>query len=91
MEVYGKTGYVISENRYDMRYRLSENEQEISEKMPARPAPFDDPFALFAAVINGEITLPAYDVYSLENNMQVVQILDAAKESARTGKTIKLQ
>ena len=28
MEVYGKYGYVISENRRDLRFRLSEKEQE---------------------------------------------------------------
>jgi predicted dehydrogenase len=91
MEVYGKTGYIISENRYDLRYRLDERDAEKKEKLGERKAPYDDPFALFAAVISGEIDLPPYDVYSLENNIQVVEILDAAKESARTGKTIKLQ
>jgi hypothetical protein len=29
-----------------------------------------------------------YDPYSLKNNIMVVRILDAARESARTGKTI---
>jgi hypothetical protein len=29
-----------------------------------------------------------YDLYSLENNMTVVKILDAARESAKTGKTV---
>ncbi|MCB0284205.1 MAG: gfo/Idh/MocA family oxidoreductase, partial [Calditrichaeota bacterium] len=91
MEVYGKTGYAVAENRYDLRYRLNEQEPEKREKLGERPAPYDDPFALFTAVINGEITLPSYDVYSLENNMQVVQILDAAKESAKTGKTVFLK
>ena len=91
MEVYGKTGYVISENRHDLRYRLNEQETEKHEKLAERPVPYNDPFAVFAAVINGELTLPPYDAYSLENNMQVVEILDAAKESARTGKTVQLQ
>jgi len=30
------------------------------------------------------------DLSSLETNMVVTQILDAARESARTGKTVKL-
>jgi hypothetical protein len=29
-----------------------------------------------------------YDPYSPENNVMVVRILDAARESAKTGKTI---
>jgi hypothetical protein len=31
-----------------------------------------------------------YDLYSLENNIMVVKILDAARESAKTGKTVLL-
>jgi len=30
------------------------------------------------------------DLYSLENNVMVVRILDAARESAKTGKTVFL-
>jgi hypothetical protein len=33
---------------------------------------------------------PKGDLSSLETNMVVTQILDAARESARTGKTVKL-
>jgi hypothetical protein len=43
-----------------------------------------------AAIIKGEITLQPYDLSSLENNMIVMEILDAARKSAKTGKTIKL-
>jgi predicted dehydrogenase len=48
----------------------------------------EDPFAYFAEVIRGKITMTDYDPYSLKNNIMVVRILDAARESARTGKTI---
>ena len=34
------------------------------------------------------IEMTKYDPYSLENNILVVSILDAARESARTGKTV---
>jgi hypothetical protein len=53
--------------------------------------PYDDPFALLAAVVQKKITLPAYDLSSLENNMIVVEILDAAIQSARTGKKVMLK
>ena len=49
-----------------------------------------DPFAMFAAVIRGELELPAGDLSSLPNNMVVMEILEAARESAATGKTIQL-
>lgn len=91
MEVYGRTGYVISDNRSDIRYRLSENEAEKKEVLNERASPYDDPFALFAAIIRDEITLPAYDLSSLENNMIVMEILDAAIKSAQTGMRVYLK
>ncbi|MCK9409388.1 MAG: Gfo/Idh/MocA family oxidoreductase [Bacteroidetes bacterium] len=91
MEVYGTTGYILSDNRSDLRYRLSENEQEQKEKLQERISPFDDPFALLAAVVQKNVVLPPFDVSSLENNMIVMEILEAAKTSAATGKTIRLK
>jgi len=91
MEVYGKSGYIYSDNRSEMRIRLSENDVEQKVKLEERTAPYDDPFALFVAVIRNEINLPAYDLSSLENNMIVMEILEAAKISAETGKTIELK
>ncbi len=90
MEIYGKKGYIFSDNRSDMRYRLSEDDKEVKEKLEERAAPLDDPFALMAGVVKNEIKLPPYDLSSLENNMIVVEILEAAKESAKTGKVIPL-
>jgi len=91
MEVYGATGYVISENRSNMRVRLKGEDKEHAEVMIERSAPYDDPFALLAAVIKKEITLPAYDLSSLENNLIVVEILEAAIQSSRTGKKVLLK
>ena len=91
LEVYGSTGYVFADNRSDLRIRLEKDKTERKESLKERESPFDDPFALFAAVVRGTITLPKYDLSSLENNMLVVEILDAAKKSARTGKAVKLK
>ncbi|KAA3625397.1 MAG: gfo/Idh/MocA family oxidoreductase [Bacteroidetes bacterium] len=91
MEVYGKTGYAISENNTDISYQLSENEQVKSLSLETPSAPYDDPFAMFAAVIKGDITLSPYDLSSLENNMIVVEILEAAKKSAKRGKSVRLK
>jgi predicted dehydrogenase len=49
---------------------------------------YTDPFSYFYDVIKGKIKMTNYDLYSLENNMTVVKILDAARESAKTGKTV---
>ena len=90
MEVYGQTGYIYADNRSEMRYRLSENDTEQKIKLEERKAPFDDPFALLVTVIRNEITLPEYDLSSLENNMIVIEILEATKISSQTGQVVKL-
>lgn len=90
MEVYGKTGYVFSDNRSDIRYRLGENKAEEKEKLAERKPPFDDPFAFLAAVIRNEVKPEPYDLSSLENNMLVMEILEAAKESAKSGRIVRL-
>ena len=94
MEIYGETGVIYADNRHDMRVRISEGYDGFREetfKLDERQAPYDDPFAFFVAVIRGTIKLQPNDLSSLENNMIVVEILEAARESAKTGKTIKLK
>jgi len=51
---------------------------------------YEDPFKYLADVIHGKVTVTPDGLYALQNNMTVVKILQAAKESARTGKTVKL-
>lgn len=91
MEVYGQTGYVIAENATAMRLRnkATKEEQHIVVNKSDVPV-YDDPFAYFADVIRGKITVPENGVYALATNVTVVRILEAARESARTGKTVQL-
>ena len=94
MELYGLTGAIYADNRNDLRIRVAEGYDGYDEEkltLPEREAPYNDPFSLFAAVVKGKITLPPHDLSSLENNMLVMEILDAARKSARTGKTITLK
>jgi predicted dehydrogenase len=94
MEIYGLTGVIYADNKSQLRIRTATAKNDFSENsvtLPERTAPYDDPFAMLAAVIRKQITLPAYDLSSLENNMLVVEILEAAKESAKTGKTVTLK
>ena len=92
MEVYGVDGYVITSDNTNMRIRnrTIKGEQKIQVDTSDVHV-YTDPFAYFADVIRGEITVPQYGLYSLENNVRVVQILDAATESAKTGKTVFLK
>lgn len=93
MEVYGLKGVVYADNRNDLRIRISEGYDGFEEeklKLEERESPNNDPFVYFSAIINGEITPNDYDLSSLENNMIVMEILEAASKSAKTGKTVKL-
>lgn len=93
MEVYGVNGVIYADNRNDLRVRISEGYDGFDEdvyKLEERPKPLNDPFSLFAAVINNDITLQPFALSSLENNMIVMEILDAAIQSAKTKKTIEL-
>lgn len=90
MEVYGETGYVIAANNTEIRTRLPGDKAEQIQKLPGRNSPYDDPFSFFAAVVRDKITISDQDLSSLENNVTVVEILEAAIESAKTGKTVEL-
>jgi predicted dehydrogenase len=89
MEVYGETGYVISVNSTLMHLRKIKSKSEDIMQITTRDIPvYDDPFSYFVDVIKGKIQIPKKGLYSLENNVMVVRILDAARESAQSGKTI---
>ena len=90
MEIYGDKGYVIAVDKNNMRIRGAKMQTEKATQVTsADVAVYEDPFNYFADVLNGKITVPPFGLYSLENNVQVVRILDAARESAKTGKTVK--
>lgn len=91
MEVYGRTGYIIAENSTEVRLRLPGEDREKRMTLDPRPYPHDDPFSFLAAVVRGRETIPEFDLWSVENNVVVMEILDAARESAKTGKRIELK
>lgn len=93
MEVYGLTGAIFADDRHYLRLRLAEGYdgfQEESFTLDELEAPFDNPFALLAAVVRGEVSLPPFALSSLENNLLVMEILDAARKSAKRGRMVKL-
>lgn len=90
MEVYGTKGYAVAVNKTQIRQRFNEKDAEETLNLSPRPAPYEDPFDVFAQTIRGKIQLEANDLYELPNNLLVVEILEAAKKSAQTGKTVKL-
>jgi predicted dehydrogenase len=90
MEVYGQTGSVHVADRQTVRYRLSQDSAEAVQTLDPLPVPLTDPFTYLAAVVRGRVTVTDTDLSALANNLIVMQILDAARESARTGQTIHL-
>lgn len=69
---------------------LMKGEQPISVTAKDIPV-YIDPFDYFYDVLKGKVKMSNYDLYSLPNNMVVVEILEAARESAKIGKTIFLK
>jgi predicted dehydrogenase len=88
MEVFGEHGYLHSLNGTDVDIRMRENRRS-SIKAQALPAPINDPLVYLEAVLRGKIP-GTDDQPSLKYNMIVMQILDAAKRSAKEGKRIVL-
>lgn len=88
MEIYGSHGYIICDDGTNMRILEEEKSGPYSDQADPLEKGFHDPFALFAQVINNKHNLSTYDVSSLENNLIVMQILEAAKLSAETNQTV---
>jgi len=63
---------------------------EETLRLPPAPDHIRDPFSYLAAVLRGKEQVTQGNLWSLENNLSVVKILDAARQSARDGKTIYL-
>ena len=90
MEVYGERGYVLVPDRSTLRLRRDESRAEESVSPVALPASHQDPFAYLATVTRGRMAVEPGDLSGLANNVTVARILDAARESARTGRTVPL-
>jgi glucose-fructose oxidoreductase len=89
MEVYGATGYAITVAADQIRIRHEHDSEEHTSTAQALPARERDSLAYLSAVLRGEIE-PRGDLTALDTNVIVMQILDAARESARTGRSVKL-
>jgi predicted dehydrogenase len=88
MEVYGATGYAITVQGNDLRVRRAgENtEQQLAAK--PIPAPYDNELSYLRAVILDGAKPD--ELSSLETNVTVTEILDAARRSAASGETVRL-
>jgi glucose-fructose oxidoreductase len=90
MEVYGVGGYAITVGPDRLRTRYHGQKDESQGSATPLAANRQGSLAYLAAVLHGEIK-PDGDLSALDTNMVVMQILDAARQSAATGKTIELK
>jgi len=91
MEVYGKNGSITARDRNSLSFRFNEKKMDSIITVPERKSPYHDPFSFFKSVIRREIILEENDLSALPTNMIVMEILEAARESALKGKTIYLK
>jgi glucose-fructose oxidoreductase len=89
VEVYGKTGTVFTRGRDQIEVRHEGEHQAQTQTANPIPAPLNDPMTyLRAVVLDG---LKPEGPGSLEMNVVVAEILDAARKSAKTSETVKLK
>ncbi|HEX5285158.1 MAG TPA: Gfo/Idh/MocA family oxidoreductase [Bryocella sp.] len=94
MQVYGAKGYVDTvyldkDHGNTIRLRLPHDVTDHTETAPPLAAPLDNSLDYLAAVLNGTVQ-PHGDLTSLDTNVAVVRILDAARQSAQTGRAVRL-
>ena len=87
MEVYGRTGQVLTVARNDVRVRRPGAQEQL---VPGKPlaSPYEDNLSYLCGVVTGQIK--ADGPSSLEINVIATEILDAARKSAATGKAVIL-
>lgn len=87
MDVYGRDGYVLAPDRQTLQIRTGDK-PETRVSVPPLQDERRDEIAYLVSVIRGE-TRPS-GLSSLANNLIVTKILSAARESVKTGRTIRL-
>jgi glucose-fructose oxidoreductase len=89
MEVYGTGGYAITvgPDRLRARYRGQDAESQTAAAPLGKAE--SNSLAYLAAVLHGQVH-PDGDLSSLDTNMVVMQILDAGRRSAQTGRTVTI-
>jgi predicted dehydrogenase len=88
MEIYGRTGSISTVAANDVIVRMPHETSSTTRVAAPIPVPYNDPLSYLRAVLlEGE---KPDALSSLEINLVVTEILDAARRSAETGKTITL-
>jgi glucose-fructose oxidoreductase len=89
MDVYGTKGFAKAIDSSHLEVRRENDAEGTVEKGAPLVAPYDDPLHYLEAVLDGTVE-EGYSLSSLHTNVVVAEILDAARQSAQTGRTIAL-
>ncbi len=88
LSIYGQRGYVHADDATQLRVRVKD-EEERQLSIEEEPSFYEAAIPYFKKVAQG--TIEPDGLSSLELNMTVMEILDAARRSAKTGRTVSLQ
>jgi hypothetical protein len=75
---------------YLISYRFDRNSETVEKVLGERPAELSNAFDFFKAVVRGKTVPSKFDLSTLENNLLVVEILDAARSSVASGNKVHL-
>lgn len=89
MEVYGATGSLMTIKSDRVKERTGGQKEATEREATPLAPPEDESLHYLEAVLNGQLK-PQGDLTALDTNVVVMQILDAARTSAKTGRTVKL-
>lgn len=89
MELYGTGGMVTTVGPASVRVRRQGETEEREASSPALPADQATSLGYLAALLHGKVKDEG-DLSALDTNIVVMQILDAARTSAATGRTVAL-
>ena len=90
MTIYGTSGYLECLDDANMRMVTKNHPSDMRIPAPKVRPPMDDPYSFFMFALRGRKPVKPTDQAALELNITVMEILDAARLSAKTGKTIEL-
>ena len=88
MEIYGQTGQLLVPRKDLLKLHIRQSPETDQTPAPLQGAQAD-PLSYLAAVVRGE--MKPSGLSSLEVNVVVTEILDAARKSAKTGKRVALK
>ena len=90
MEVFGETGYIQAVDPQNLRIKINERSPYSTKTAEVLPQAFRNHLAYLSALLKKQLNTKD-DLSSLENNLIVVRILEAAKASAKSGKRVLLK